>query len=492
MMRALWLLLLLMPVPALRAELQLWLVGATTDPETWSPVPGFKQTHLSNGSTLDVNTISPFRENDILDLRFELRKVGAGSEDISGLAVNGIQNPCGQSGWINGTAFQWMKDQQMLPGLLGSGGKYVFEVRFLPPKPQCYAAYLTVANLVFTLRGAASGRTTMYEIDTLGQRQLINGSTSDFGNIRQGESYIKSYRIVNSTGAPVVIAPPVLQGETTPWSLAEAPESDRTVPKDGFYEFKVEFRPSRTGLSNATLTVDGRTIKLVGNGLAGVMPDFRLLPSAMDVDSASQADARIELVSPAAQAVTGTLNLVFEGDEGGMPDDAKIQFIATGSRTISFRVPAGATKAQFAGGPNEAALFQTGASSGKIRLVATLGQWEHSAQLSIRSDAPKLVSGSLERAPGTLTVHVDGFDNTRSASMATFYFFDAGGKQIGSASGVEALVSDVFGAFFRASSTGGLFSMRAAFPVQGDVNAIQSVQVALKNKLGISQRVTAR
>ncbi|MDZ7639207.1 MAG: choice-of-anchor D domain-containing protein [Bryobacterales bacterium] len=481
-MRALWLLLLLLPVPMLRAELQLWLIAATKDPLTWAPVPGVSPTRLANGATLDLSTITPLRENDILDLRFELRNT-AGSPSLT---VNTFRIQ--ETGTSKAFNPMWTE----LPGTLAGGAKYTFEIRYLPPKPQTYEAILVVDQLVFMLRGSASGRTVMYEIDTLGQRQLINGSTSDFGNVRIGEGFIKNFRIVNSTGQGVVIAPPTLAGETASWFLVQAPESNRSVPPDGFYEFKVEFRPVRTGLINATLAVDGRTIKLVGNGLAGTVPDFRMLPSATDLDSASQAELRIELVSAAAQPVSGTLSLVFEKDVGEMPDDANIRFVATNSRSIAFTVPAGTTKAQFAGASSELALFQTGTASGKIRLVATLAQWEHSVQLNIRSDAPKLASGNLQRASGTLTVSVSGFDNTRSASLAVFRFFDADGRAIGTASGVEATVGDIFGAFYRSSTTGGLFAMRAAFPIQGDVNAIARVDIQLRNKLGVSQTYTAR
>lgn len=481
-MRTLWLLLLLLPVPALRAELQLWLVGATKDPLTWTPVPGVQPARVNNGATLEMSAISQVRENDILDLRFELRNT-PGSPAVT---VNTFRMQ------QNGSSEAFIPLWKTLPGTLAGGAKFTFEIRFLPPKPLAYEAILVIDNMVFTLRGSASGRTVMLETDTLGQRQLINGSTSDFGNVRLGESYIKSYRIVNRTDAPLMLAPPTLQGEIDSFFLLQAPESNRTVPPNGFYEFKAEFRPARTGLINATLTVDGRTIKLVSNGLEGEVPDFRLLPSAADVESVSQADARIEVVSAAAQALSGTLTLVFEGDVGGMPDDTNIRFIATGNRSIAFTVPAGSTRALFAGGSSDAARFQTGAASGKIRLVAKLGQWERSAQLNIRSDAPKLASGSLRRGSGTLTVNVNGFDNMRSASTAVFFFFDTTGKQIGGASGIEAPVGDVFGTFFRASPTGGVFQLRADFPVQGDVNAIESVQVALKNSLGLSQRVTAR
>jgi hypothetical protein len=57
---------------------------------------------------------------------------------------------------------------------------------------------------------------------------------------------------------------------------------------------------------------------------------------------------------------------------------------------------------------------------------------------------------------------------------------------------VEASVTDVFGAFFRVSGTGGLFAMRAAFPIQGDVGVIDRVEVQLRNKIGISLTYTAR
>ena len=80
-MRTLWLLLLLLPVPALRAELQLWLVGATKDPLTWTPVPGVQPARVNNGATLEMSAISQVRENDILDLRFELRNTPGSPAD---------------------------------------------------------------------------------------------------------------------------------------------------------------------------------------------------------------------------------------------------------------------------------------------------------------------------------------------------------------------------------------------------------------------------
>lgn len=483
-MRTLWLLLLLLPAPLLRAELQLWLVGATEDPVTWTMVPGFQSRELPNGSILDLNDIvGAFPDNYLLHLRFELRNpAGNASEPVS---IFRLQDSAVQ-GAFNAL---WTT----LPGFVAAGSKHTFEIAFVPPKPRDYQAILVIDNRVYTLRGSASVRTVMYEKDSLGERRVINGSASDFGKVSLGQSYIKSFKITNPPDArPCVIAPPILDGESSIWSLRNAPASNRTVPENGVYEFSVEFHPTRDGLLNASLTVDGRTIKLVGEGLAAAAPNFNLLPSATDLDSDDEAEARIELLSPVAQAVSGTLVLVFEKDATDMPDDTVIQFIENGGRTIGFSVPAGASKALFGDRKSNAARFKTGTAAGKIRLVGKLDQWENNVQLNIRSDAPKLVSGDLERRPGKLTVSVGGFDNTRSASRAIFRFFDVNGQRIGDTAGVEAAIGDIFSGFFQASSTGGVFAMQAIFPVQGDVNAISRVDVQLRNKLGISQTFVVR
>ncbi|MCZ2157624.1 MAG: hypothetical protein LC114_27630, partial [Bryobacterales bacterium] len=430
-MRALWLLLLLIPSPLLRAELQLWLVGATENPTTWAPVSGFQSRELPNGETLDINElVRSFPDNYLLHLRFELRNP-AGNPPTP-VSIFRLQNTVSQGAFTP----LW----NMLPGMVASGGKYTFEIAFVPPKPQEYKAILAVDNLVYTLRASASARTVMYERDTLGERQLGNGSTSEFGKVVLGQSYVKSFKITNPPGAQTaIIAPPALDGEISIWTLRNVPTSNRTVPPNGVYEFDVEFHPVRAGLISASLSVDGRTIKLVGEGMAGEASDFHLLSTTTELDSDSEAEARIELVSPAARAMTGTLALIFERDTGGieLPEDTVIRFIENGARSLGFTIPAGDTKAQFGDRRVDAARFKTGTTSGKIRLVATLGPWEHDLQFSIRSDAPKLVSGGIERGLGKLEVSVRGFDNTRSATGAVFRFFDGNGQAIGETSGVE-------------------------------------------------------
>ena len=458
----------------LHAEIRLFLTRVVVNEAVVPTSPTMQ------GSVVNFPNI---RENDLADLTFELRNQSAADTVISNLRLLPKTDKCGSSG---GTAFILMTDNLNPPGILRANGVYQFEIRYLPPKPQCYEAYLAVAQQTFTLSGTASGRTVMFEIDTLGQRQLINGSTSDFGNVRIGEAYTKDYRIINNTGQNITIAPPSISGDSASFALAEAPTATRTVPDNGLFEFKVRFSPARTGLIPASLNVDGRTINLIGEGLPGVIPNFTLQTTSTQVDSNSQAEETIQLVSAATVEVTGTVELRFEQDLGDMPDDTTIRFVANGSRSLQFRVPAGSTIAEFGSSGATTARFQTGTSSGKIRLVATLGQWEHSSLVDIRSDAPRWSDGSLERSSGSLTVQVIGFDNTRSVTSIEFRFFDQSGRPIGDAAGIQATVSDLFSVFFRSSTTGGLFTLRARFPVEGDPIHIRRAEVIIRNRLGPS------
>jgi hypothetical protein len=468
------LLLLLLMTGALQAELKLYLLRTVIN-EVEVPITPSEQ-----GMQIPFPDI---RENDMADLTFEVRNTGPSSESIQNLAVVRKSDVCPAPG---GDAFYLMTTIGNPPGMLTPGGSYRFEVRYLPPKPQCYEAYLAMGAKAYVLRAAAAGRTVMYEIDTLGQRQLINGSTSDFGSVRIGEAYIKSYRIVNNTGQNVTIARPSLSGNSGSYTLLEAPEGVRTVPKDGLYEFKVQFTPTRTGLIPGSLTVDNRVIQLIGEGLEAPLPNFTLQTAHSTVDSNTQSHATVQLHSTAASELAGSLELVFEKDVGDMPDDEVIRFVENGARKLPFRIPAGSTQAVFGDSGASTAIFSTGTASGKIRLVAKLSPWENSTVVDIRSDMPRLTEGTIQRANSSLTVQVSGYDNTRSASVAQFRFFDASNREIGDSGGIQVPLGDLFSAFFGASKQGGLFQMRAVFPIDGDTNAVRRVEVTLRNRLGTS------
>jgi hypothetical protein len=88
-------------------------------------------------------------------------------------------------------------------------------------------------------------------------------------------------------------------------------------------------------------------------------------------------------------------------------------------------------------------------------------------------------------------VSLTGFDNTRSMSAALFSFYDASGRLL-TAAPIRAEIRREFEQFFGTSDTGGVFTMRATFPVQGPVAQINAVEVELQNGAGNTrtQRLT--
>lgn len=191
------------------------------------------------------------------------------------------------------------------------------------------------------------------------------------------------------------------------------------------------------------------------------------------------------MASPAAFPVTGVLTLAFQAN--GSHSDPTILFVRSGSKSIGFTVAQGETRATFSGGETETAL-QTGTTAGTI----TLRIVSNSDTLSIAIPATPVV---VDMARGTRTssgldIELTGFDNTRSVSQLRFQFFDRNGRAIGSGP-VSVDAGANFRSFFEASALGGLFSLRASFPVSGDASQIAGAEVELVNSAGStrSQRI---
>jgi hypothetical protein len=87
------------------------------------------------------------------------------------------------------------------------------------------------------------------------------------------------------------------------------------------------------------------------------------------------------------------------------------------------------------------------------------------------------------RSETGLEVRITGFDNTRSLGSLTFTFYDTAGKTIAPG----ALRTDVekdFAGYFANSGLGGIFLLRAVFPVNGDASGVASCQATLTNAAG--------
>ncbi|HVX67387.1 MAG TPA: hypothetical protein VHA11_12325, partial [Bryobacteraceae bacterium] len=159
-----------------------------------------------------------------------------------------------------------------------------------------------------------------------------------------------------------------------------------------------------------------------------------------------------------------------------------IQFVSPPGRSIPFTIAAGEDTATFLEGPSID--FQAGSTAGTIILTATLNDETETATFQL-APAPVLVDSIRSaKAAGLLTLSVSGFDNTRSTTRARFTFLDARSNTL--AGPLVADVTDAFAAYFQNAEMGGMFVLRAKFPVTGNAALIDSVQVELTNSAGVT------
>ena len=70
-------------------------------------------------------------------------------------------------------------------------------------------------------------------------------------------------------------------------------------------------------------------------------------------------------------------------------------------------------------------------------------------------------------------------DNTRTASTASFTFYDSSQNVLGGPYTQD--LSQPFNNYFANSTEGGMFELDATFPVSGDTSRIASMNVSLTN-----------
>jgi hypothetical protein len=94
------------------------------------------------------------------------------------------------------------------------------------------------------------------------------------------------------------------------------------------------------------------------------------------------------------------------------------------------------------------------------------------------------------RTASGIQVQLTGYDNTRSTGEILFTFFDAAGNAL-TPGGIRVDASVDFARYFTASDLGGLFTVKADFPVTGDASRITGVEVQISNGVGStrSQRI---
>jgi hypothetical protein len=295
---------------------------------------------------------------------------------------------------------------------------------------------------------------------------------------------------VTNTGTSVVTLK-TLAFETADAAYFSVTDVSQTLPislvSQASLTFRVKLTPTTAGTYLGRLHVNDETYKLksVVDAAAGdttEQPMFSIVVTPSSLASGDQATVVLKFDGPAVKNANGLLKLDFIGK-----GDPAIQFVAPAGRSVPFKIAEGEDAAKFTdeeGNVAASITVQAGSTEGSIILTATLDGETEPATLVIPA-APVWVDSIRSTNTSTsLTLSVSGFDNTRSATRARFTFLSSSGATL--AGPLTADVTDAFAAYFKNAELGGMFVLRATFPITGDVTLISSVKVELTNSAGVT------
>jgi hypothetical protein len=370
---------------------------------------------------------------------------------------------------VNGAAFSLA--QPFTPLTLAPAQSFDFAVRFRPPASGSYSASLAVNSFTSLIRASASpGPAISLTLD--GQSTEITGPSLEI-RAATGQSLPLALSISNPHPTPLSLSVIALTGDG--FSLDALPALPAQLLPGESLPIPATFRAAAPGEFTGILTAGPRRLRLLASVTTPALGRARFVTSSNAPVNGQQLRIRLEFDEPAAVPVSGTLRATFTG----AVDDPAILF-PNGRREIPFQVPAGSSAASFDGSPET--ILQTGTTAGSLRLEAITPS---SLAVETYNFAPAIVaidSSSARRNGSTLEIDLTGFDNTRAAGSLNFRFFDRSGNPIGGV--ITSNIPEIFRSYFDRSPLGGVFRLRAAFPVAGDATIVGSVLVEIANGVG--------
>jgi hypothetical protein len=338
-----------------------------------------------------------------------------------------------------------------------------FTVRFLPAAEGSYSATLTVSGITVILRATAQATVVVSQAGFA----LSRGSVIDFGVVEVGATAEQTLLLENRstrilTVSRIETGAKILDGPALPLNLAPG----RSVP------LRLGLTPGSVGFIELPLSVDGREFLLRASGTIPRLPAARIVTDAQTLASGQQVRLRIEFAEPARMAGGGTLELAFSGDDPAVR-------LGTG-RIATFSLAAGSRVAQF--GTADDILLQTGTVSGVIRIRLRAPGNDFEREFRVEQQSVVVDEAKATREGSTIVVAITGFDNSRGAASMNFRFADRAGNPLGSVFTVTA--ENEWKSYFQSSGMGGVFRLRAVFPVAGDVSLVGSVTAEIANGVG--------
>ena len=289
----------------------------------------------------------------------------------------------------------------------------------------------------------------------------------DFGSVVAGSGVERGITFRNETSLVLTVPSISVQGTDFAF-LAPAPSGQAIQPGQGG-EFAIVFSPQTIGPRQGSLVIGDRTYPLLGTGVDPALPKPTVSLDLKQTASAQQGTMIVRFDAPAQSRGTGTATLDFQG-----ASDSTIVF-ASGGRSTTFAIAPGDVQA--------ALPFQTGTTAGVLTFTAQVGAASDRQSVTIAAAAPVISTVQAVRSAGAVEIQVTGFDNTRTLGALSFTFYDAAGNPLSSGAIRTDAAAD-FTRYFAASDLGGVFLLRAVFPVTGDATLVASCDATLANSAG--------
>ena len=428
------------------------------------PARGQFQLYLVNGaleqpvaSTYDFGAVEPGLP---VSAQFRIRNITDSAAFLDVLAVNG-------------TGFSLAAGPAM-PATIGPRNAVDFKVVFLPAGTGNYNASLDSVGIAVLLTGTAP-----VELTCLLGSLPLGAAPVDFGTVALGSAVTRHVILVNQTDLPLIV--PAISVTGAGFALSGPTPSGVQLKPVVNGGFDVEFNPAAVGVAVGALEIGARSYILSGAGIAPVLPAPRLSLTLAQPQSAQQGSIAVNFDAASLAGGGGTVTLTFQPAVAGAADPAIAW--ASGGQTAAFTFSAGDTQGRF--GAQTVALFQTGTTAGTLTILAQLGGLTDQQTVVIAPSVVGIATAQGLRSGGGVEVDLTGFDNTRTAGMVTFTFYDAAGNSIAPGA-IQVDGTAAFAAYFQGSA-GGTFALNAVFPVSGDASRIQAFEASLTNSVGAAK-----
>jgi hypothetical protein len=369
------------------------------------------------------------------------------------------------------------------PMSVKAGSSVNFTITFQGAIVASYSAWLDITGIPQVLLTASVVPALTYEVQLPSGTNVLGATAIDFDSVQVGSNAKLDFLVVNRTASSLTVDPiGVAAGD---FALAGPSPSGESVAPQASVSFAIRFSPTVAGARTAVLSIGSQQFTLTGTGVSPPLPAPVAMVTLDTVQSAQQGTIVVDLSEPAESAGSGTVTLSFEAQTAGELDPG-IAF-SSGGQTAPFTFNQGDTMASF--GTGHSVAFQTGTTAGTLVVEAQIGNQVSQQSIVISPAVIGIVAATGTRQTSAVTVDITAFDNTRSASMLTFTFYDSGGNVI-LPGAINYDSAAAFGSYFAASDDGGQFALSAYFPVNGQPSNVSAFTVQMVNSAGTT--TTAR